>query len=532
MKIESPLAVANGISMSETAPEPARSVGGPAPAEEPSYRQNLQRKVLREKGASNVAPRRRILFVTPEMADFVKVGGLGEVSAALPRSLLENCDVRVLVPGYRAVLGRRDEIEVIGGLPALAGIPACGLGRILTADGLIVYVVLCDELYDRDGTPYNDAQGGDFPDNDIRFARLSLAAVEMAEGRGDPDWAPDLIHANDWPSALAPAYAAWRGAKTASLLTVHNLAYQGVFDASRLPTLGIPRSAFTVDGAEFYGKLSFLKAGLFYASHVTTVSSTYAQEITRPEHGCGLHGLLADRARQGRLSGILNGIDESWDPRKSDSKNGFWPQNRFDMSVWKGRNAEHVRSAFSLALSRGPLFAIVSRLVHQKGLDLAIDAAETILARGGQLVATGKGESRFEEGMRDLARRHPGAVGVRIGFDDEEARRMFAASDFLLMPSRFEPCGLSQMYAQKYGSLPIAYRTGGLADTIEDGVTGFLFNKFSRDGLVSAIGRAFEAHTSKRELRRMRRLAMARKFDWKRSAADYARLYRRVAAAA
>ncbi|MBV9568086.1 MAG: glycogen synthase GlgA [Hyphomicrobiales bacterium] len=474
-----------------------------------------------------MAPHRRVLFVTPEMADFVKVGGLGEVSAALPRSLLGNCDVRVLMPGYRAVLGRRDEIELVGTLPALAGIPACGLGRLTTRDGLVVYLVLCDELYDREGTPYADAQGSDFSDNDIRFARLSLAAVQMAEGRGDPDWAPDLIHANDWPSALAPAYASWQGVRTTSLLTVHNLAYQGVFDANRLPVLGIPRSAFRVDGAEFYGKLSFLKAGIFYAAHITTVSATYAEEITRPECGCGLHGLLADRARQGRLSGILNGIDESWDPRKSDP----WPQNRFEMSAWKGRNAEHIRTAFSLALSHGPLFAIVSRLVHQKGLDLAIEAAETILAQGGQLVATGKGERRFEEGMRDLARRHSGAVGVLIGFDDREARRIYAGSDFLLMPSRFEPCGLSQMYAQKYGSLPIAYRTGGLADTIKDGVTGFLFNTFSRDGLASAIGRAFEAHKSKREMRRMRLRAMARKFDWKRSAADYLRLYRRVTAA-
>ncbi|MBW0004533.1 MAG: glycogen synthase GlgA [Hyphomicrobiales bacterium] len=499
---------------------------------------NSASKIGREAGwaadepARANAPHRRVLFVTPEMADFVKVGGLGEVSAALPRSLLANCDVRVMVPGYRAVLERSDEIELIGRLPAFAGIPPCGLGRLTTADGLVVYVVLCDELYDRDGTPYNNAQGEDFPDNDVRFARLSLAAVELADRRGDPHWSPDLIHANDWPAALAPAYAAWRGIKAASLLTVHNLAYQGVFDASRLAALGIPRSAFTVDGAEFYGKLSFLKAGLFYASHITTVSSTYAQEITRPEHGCGLHGLLSDRARQGRLSGILNGIDESWDPRKTGSENSFWPDNRFDMRAWKGRNAEHVRGAFSLALSRGPLFAIVSRLVHQKGLDLAIDAAETIVARGGQLVATGRGEPRFEEGIRALARRHPGSVGVRIGFDDHEARRMFAASDFLLMPSRFEPCGLSQMCAQKYGSLPIAHRTGGLADTIEDGVTGFLFSKYSSDGLAGAIGRAFAAHASKWALGRMRRIAMARKFDWKRSAADYARLYRRVAAAA
>jgi starch synthase len=473
-------------------------------------------------------PSCRILFVTPEIADFVKVGGLGEVSAALPRSLLASCDVRVLVPGYRPVLARRDQMKLVGTLPGLAGIPPCGLGRITMPDGLIIYVVLCDELYDREGTPYNDAQGGDFADTDIRFARLSLAAADMAGGLGDPDWVPDLIHANDWPAALAPAYAQWRGVNKASLLTVHNLAYQGLFEAHRLPMLGVPDQAFSIEGPEFYGKLSFLKAGLFYASHITTVSSTYAQEITRPEFGCGLHGLLADRARQGRLSGILNGIDESWDPRKTAA----WPQDRFGTVAWKGRNADHVRGAFSLALSRGPLFAIVSRLVHQKGLDLAIDAAESIVASGGQLVATGKGEPRFEEAMRDLARRHPGAVGVRIGFDDQEARRMFAASDFLLMPSRFEPCGLSQMYAQKFGSLPIAHKTGGLADTIEDGVTGFLFNKFSRDSLVSAISRAFETHASRRDLRRMRRTAMSRKFDWKRSAAHYLNLYRRMVAVA
>ena len=339
---------------------------------------------------------------------------------------------------------------------------------------------------------------------------------------------PDLIHANDWPAALAPAYAHWRGLKTSSVLTVHNLAYQGVFDAERRHLIGIPDEAYSVDGAEFYGKLSFLKGGIYYASHITTVSSTYAQEITKPEFGCGLHGLLADRAREGRLSGILNGIDESWDPRKTIA----WPQNGLGTPIWKGRNADHVRGAFSLALSRGPIFAIVSRLVHQKGLDLAIDAAESIVAAGGQLVATGKGEARFEDAMRVLARRHPGSVGVRIGFDDEEARRMYAASDFLLMPSRFEPCGLSQMYAQKFGSLPIAHKTGGLADTIEDGVTGFLFSKFSSDSLISAIGRAFDAYASRRELGRMRRVAMARKFDWKRSASHYLSLYQRVVAPA
>jgi starch synthase len=470
----------------------------------------------------------RVLFVTPEIADFVKVGGLGEVSAALPRSLLSSCDVRVLIPGYRAVLVNCGEIAIVGKLPRLAGIPECGLGRVTTPDGLIIYIVLCDELYDREGTPYNDVQGNDFGDTDIRFARLSLAAAEMAGELGDPDWKPEVIHANDWPAALAPAYAHWRGIQVSSVLTVHNLAYQGVFEPHRLNALGIPDYAFSIDGAEFYGKLSFLKAGLFYASHITTVSATYAQEITKQEFGCGLHGLLADRAHQGRLSGILNGIDESWDPRGMPA----WSQSRLGTGIWKGRNADHVRGAFSLALSRGPLFGIVSRLVHQKGLDLVVDAAESIIAAGGQLVATGKGEARFEDAMRGLAMRHPGAVGVRIGFDNEEARRVYAASDFLLMPSRFEPCGLSQMYAQKFGSLPIAHKTGGLADTIEDGVTGFLFNNFTSEGLVSAIGRALDAYASRRELGRMRRIAMARQFDWKRSANDYLSLYQSMLAAA
>jgi starch synthase len=480
---------------------------------------------LRSTRASNTC---RVLFATPEMADFIKVGGLGEVSAALPRSLRSNCDVRVLVPGYRSVLARRDEFELVGTLPGLAAIPPCGLGRFVTADGLFVYIVLCDELYDREGTPYNTVGGGDFPDNDIRFARLSLAAADMAAGLGDPDWEPDLVHANDWPAALAPAYLHWRQVKKGSLLTVHNLAYQGVFDADwhRLAALGIPHWGFSVDGAEFYGKLSFLKAGIFYASHVTTVSATYAQEITKPEFGCGLHGLLEARAREGRLSGILNGIDESWDPRKG---NGY-PRNRFDTVAWKGRNADQVRAAFHLALSRGPLFAIVSRLVHQKGVDLAIEAAEGIVESGGQLIAAGRGEPRLEEAIQSLAARHPASVGVRIGFNDEEARRIYAASDFLLMPSRYEPCGLSQMYAQRCGSLPIAHRTGGLADTIEDGVTGFLFSSFSREGLMTAVKRAFDVHASQRQLRHMRDRAMARKFSWKGAAAHYLNIYRRTAA--
>ncbi len=462
---------------------------------------------------------RRVLFITSEISDYVQTGGLGEVSAALPRALRTLCDTRVLIPGYRQVLDRHGPVHEIARLPAAGGLPSCGLGRIRTADGLIIYIVLSKELYDRPGGPYLDPHGLDWADNDIRFARLSLAAADMAMGVGDPNWKPDNLHLNDWPSALASGYVQWRGGRTPSLLTIHNLAYQGVFDPVRLKTLAIPESAYKIEGVEFYGKLSFLKAGVYYASHLTTVSSTYAEEITTPEFGCGLHGLLAERSRQGRLTGILNGIDESWDTTQHKEEHDP------DAARWKGRHADYVRGAFGLAFSRGPLFAIISRLVHQKGVDLALEAAESIVENGGQLVVTGQGESHFEDGMRELAGRHKGNVGVRIGFDGAEARAMFAGSDFLLMPSRFEPCGLSQMYAQKFGSLPIATRTGGLADTIEDGRTGFLFGAPTTGGLQSAVRRAFDTFGSGRRLSEMRRAAMAMRFDWRESASRYTDIY-------
>ncbi len=468
---------------------------------------------LPDAAAPEYFSQQRVLFVTPEIADFVKVGGLGEVSAALPRALKNAVDVRVLIPGYREVFQSKAKIEIIGEFPALAEIPACKLGRLATTDGLIVYVLICPALYERDGTPYSDANDEPWADSDVRFARLSLAAAEMAAGGGDSRWTPQVLHLNDWTCALAPGYLKWRGVDATSILTIHNLAYQGVFPAQRLEALGVPGSAFALDGVEFYNEISYMKAGIFYASHITTVSETYAREITQSEFGCGLHGLLAARAQEGKLTGILNGIDESW-VFKQDADG----QDQMNEDAWKQLNAVGVRKSFGLAVSRGPLFAIVSRLVHQKGVDLSIDAAEQIIAAGGQIVVTGKGEKNLEQAMLDLAKRHPDSVGVRIGFDDFEARRIFAASDFLLMPSRFEPCGLSQMYAQKCGSLPIAYRTGGLADTIDDGSTGFLFNAITRHGLSGAVERALKAFTSAVSLKKMRRLAMAQNYAWTHSA--------------
>jgi starch synthase len=472
--------------------------------------------------APATAARRKVLFVTSEMSDFVQTGGLGEVSAALPRALRDHCDVRVLLPGYPQALRHYPLVERVSGLPGLGDIPECAIGRVKTEDGLIVYVVLCPRLFEHPGTPYADEASADWADNDLRFARLSLAAADFASGLGDPSWVPDNLHLNDWPTSMAAAYVAWRGHATPTLLTIHNLAYQGCFDARRAKALGVPDHAFDMHGVELYGKLSFLKAGLYSASHLTTVSATYAREITTPELGRGLHGLLQDRAREGRLSGILNGIDDTWDMLPPGME-----QRRFAPAEWKSRHARRIRRRFGLAVSRGPLFAIVSRLVHQKGVDLAIDAAQTIVEQGGQLIVTGQGEPKLEQGIKDLAARHPGAVGARIGFDAEEARAMFVASDFLLMPSRYEPCGLSQMYAQKSGSLPIAHKTGGLADTISDGETGFLFGQATSDGLNRAIRRAFTAFDSSRRIWSMRRAAMSQRYGWDRSAKRYVDAYRR-----
>jgi starch synthase len=469
--------------------------------------------------------RSRVLFVTPELGDFVKVGGLGEVSAALPRALLPSCDSRVLVPGYRQVLARCGTLHIVGRCEAFAALPSCDIGRLETPDGLTVYVVLCPELYDRDGTPYGDAEKRDWHDNDLRFARLSLAAAELAGGQVDPDWAADVLHVNDWPAALAPAYIAWRGQRTPSILTIHNLAYQGLFSRGSLGRIGAPDSAFQIDGIEFYDQVSFMKAGIVYASQITTVSETYAREILEPAAGHGLDGLLRKRAQETRLTGILNGIDENWDPRTCTHL-----AKQFEPGDWKGKhvNTESIRRDFGLAASRGPLFSLVARLVHQKGIDLVLSVADSIVSAGGQIVIMGTGESQFEAATEKLAQRHRRSVAVKIGFDEAESRRILAGSDFMLMPSRFEPCGLSQMCAQRVGTLPIGHKTGCLAETIDDGQTGFLFAEPSIGSLFGALCRAFSTYSSKRRLYQMRTRAMARNFGWKHSAVSYRQLYGNV----
>lgn len=473
---------------------------------------------------------RRILFVTSEHADLVKVGGLGEVSAALPKALANRHQVRLLIPGYPQVLQSGHAIQVVGSLPAYAELPACHIGLMHLRNGLPVYVVLCPELYERDGTPYADSDGRDWPDNPVRFARLSLAAADIARGQGIDQnggfhWQPELVHAQDWPSGLTLAYMKWQGQTTPSVFTIHNLAHQGLCDPSMAGRLGLPPEAMSLDSMEFYGQLSFIKAGISYASHVTTVSKTYAKEITQPTFGCGLDGLLKLKFDQGKLSGITNGIDESWEPASDPHL-----VESFSSRQWHGKraNTRYLENLFNLHHNQGPVFAVVSRLAHQKGVDLTLAIAETIMRAGGRLVVMGSGEVRLEQALLRLVKRHPHQVGVHIGFNEADARRIFAGSDFYLMPSRFEPCGLSQMYAQRFGSLPIAHRTGGLVDTIEDGLSGFLFDSATVDAYRHAVQRALYVYRHPNLLNAMRCRAMASPAFWQESVQPYDRLYRRL----
>src|SRR5260221_8348755 len=391
------------------------------------------------------------------MDDFIRVGGLAAVSAALPRALRPWGDVRVLLPGYRHVVEQFLHIQVVGQCAPLAEMPACSLGLASTRDGLPVYILLCPQLYDRPGNPYGDTSGRDWPDNDVRFGRFASAAAELAAGTLDKNWAADLVHVNDWQAALVPAYLAWNATRIPTILTIHNLAYQGLFPKESLRRIGAPEDSFHIDGLEFYDKLSFLKGGIVYASHLTTVSETYAREITTSELGCGLEGLLRRRSDAAQLTGILNGIDESWDPRVCAQL--AQPFGVGDCER-KRANSDYVRHQFGLAVSRGPIFGLVARLVHQKGVDLVLSAADEIIEAGGPVIVTGSGEAAIEQGFISAPPPRPAAIWVGIGFNDGQARRIFAGSGFTLMPSPVEACRLRPMYAPRIRSLPISHQTG------------------------------------------------------------------------
>lgn len=473
-----------------------------------------------------------ILFATSEMAPWVKTGGLGDVAAALPAALLAaRQDVRVLVPYYPALRAAFPEAEVIAALPALApALPPC---RLLAAStqGLPLLLLDAPALYDRPGSPYVDPQGQDWGDNAVRFGLLSRVAALLGQAGSPLRWQPDVVHANDWQTALAPAYLHYEGG-AASLVTIHNIAFQGCFGYDLLRALGLPPHAWRFDSVEYHGTLSFLKAGLQFGTRISTVSPSYAREILDERFGYGLAPLLRHRA--GDLRGILNGIDgKTWNPATDPSLAANYNAGRL---AAKRQNKAALQEHLGLEVRDDlPLFGVVSRLTEQKGLDLVLMLAERLINLPAQIALLGAGDPAMEAGFRALAAAYPGRVGATFGFDEQLAHRIEAGADVFLMPSRFEPCGLNQMYSLTYGTPPVVRATGGLADTVIDATpttladgtgNGFVFREPAPEALWQAIARAATAWRDRRTWRRIQQNGMRCDFSWKVAAREYIALYK------
>jgi starch synthase len=472
-----------------------------------------------------------VLFATSEARPLIKTGGLADVSGALPAALREiGIDCRLLLPGYHPVLSAIGAVQEVARFEGLSGFTDCRLLLgAMPVSGVPVYIVDAPAYFQRDGGPYRDQDGVDHPDNALRFGLLSRVAALLCTPDSPLDWRPDLLHCNDWQTGLAPAYLHFAGRPVPSLITIHNLAFQGIFPLATATALGLPPESLQIEGAEYYGSLSFLKAALHYADWISTVSPSYAEEIQAEPLGMGLQGLLG--ARRERLTGILNGIDTAdWNP----SSDLHLPAEYSSRAPSGKRRCKQVLQAdLNLeAAPAAPLFGVVSRLTDQKGLDWIIQVAPGILDRGGQLAILGTGERAVEAAVRELAANHPGRISATIGYDEGLSHRIEAGADIFLMPSRFEPCGLNQMYSLRYGAVPVVHATGGLRDTVEDAVNGFVFTDPSAHGLWLAIERALALWADKAAWKRMMQAGMTRDFSWEKSAREYQRLYQRVLAGA
>ena len=471
--------------------------------------------------------RGRVLSVASECVPLIKTGGLADVVGALPGALAGlGWDMRVLLPCYRALRPTADGWPVVFAMPDLFG----GPGRVLLGQVAGISVLLLDaaHLYDRDGGPYSNA-AGDHPDNAQRFAALSWVAAAIArEGLSD-GWLPDVLHAHDWQAGYAPAYLAYSaGRKVATVMTVHNIAFQGWAPAWQMTALRLPAAQFHPAALEYYGGLSSLKAGLITADAITTVSPTYASELMRPDHGLGLEGVIAARATSVR--GILNGVDTAvWSPEADPAIAPYSAKTLKD----KAKNRTALQAEFGLDVP-GPLAIVVSRLTDQKGIDLLPAVIPEFIAGGGGLLVLGSGDPVLEAAMRALAQRYPGRVAVRIGYDEDLSHRMFAGGDAVLVPSRFEPCGLTQMYGLRYGTLPVVAAVGGLADTVitanpaglAAGVaTGLTFHPTDAAAFAQALRQLLALHADPKQWARLQRNAMAHPVGWETSAVAYADLY-------
>ena len=479
----------------------------------------------------------RILFATPECAPFVKTGGLADVSASLPAAVRAlGPDIKMLLPGYREVLAQLPDCSELARIAPRAAFPAARLLQGQMASGVPLYLLDCPEFYDREGGPYQTGAGSDWTDNALRFGLLSRVAALLGSASSPLDWRAQVVHCNEWQTGLAPAYLRYAaGARATTLQTIHNLAFQGIFGAEFVAALGLPPDCFSPEGVEYYGKLSFLKAGLQLADAITTVSPGYALEIQGETLGFGLHGLLA--ARKDSLSGILNGIDTAlWNPATDPL---IASRYAADTLALKAGNKRALQRHLGLtATPELPLFAVVSRLTEQKGLDWLLAIAPPMLALPAQLVLLGGGDAELERSFLALAQSLPQQVSTTIGFDETLAHLIEAGADVFLMPSRFEPCGMNQMYSQRYGTPPIVRATGGLADTVIDctpstlgdgSASGFVFREPSAAALLAAIQRAADAWRDSATWRKLQQNGMARDFGWDASARRYAEIYARLA---
>lgn len=466
----------------------------------------------------------KTLFVVSECAPLIKTGGLADVAGALPAALAGYGDaVRTLLPGYRAVMGKLGKTKAVADFPALFGGPAKLLA--CTVAGLDLLVLDAPHLYDRDGGIYGDATGRDWPDNAERFAALChVAALIAAKGAGG--WIPDLVHGHDWQAGLTPEYMQAMGVQTPFVFTIHNIAFHGNVPADRLGTLQLDPARFTADHFEFWGQISALKAGLMGATKITTVSRTYAEELLTPAFGMGMDGVL--RHRQSDLVGIVNGIDETiWNPATDPDITPY------KTAAGKAANKKALQQAFGLGPSDGPLCVLVSRLTEQKGIDLLLAALPALLDRGGQLALLGSGDPRLEVAVNEAAAAHPN-VAVRIGYDEALSHRMIAGGDAILVPSRFEPCGLTQLYGLRYGTLPLVALTGGLADTVINAspaalaggcATGVQFFPVTTQALSNAVVRLCDLYADQETWNTMQRNAMKQPVGWETSAAEYHAIY-------
>lgn len=461
----------------------------------------------------------RVLSVASECVPLIKTGGLADVAGALPGALAaQGVEMRTLVPGYRPVMqavGRRCKVAEWDNLFG-------GFARVYrgTLGDRVLYALDAPHLFDRDGGPYLDGHGRDWDDNAERFAALSSAAA-MICAEGIEGWMPQVMHCHDWQSGWAPLYLRELGAsdRVASLMTIHNIAFQGISPPEMISTLGLPHSEFTENGYEFYNNISALKAGLVYSDKLGTVSPTYASELMTEEFGMGLDGVL--RARQEDLVGILNGIDEAlWTPP-------------YKSPAGKARHRAALRDEMGLPDWPGPVCVVVSRLTEQKGLDILLQALPALLDRGGQLVLLGSGNRELERAFLDYREAHPG-VAVTIGYDEALARRMIAGGDAILVPSRFEPCGLTQLYGLRHGTLPLVALTGGLADTVINAspaglaagaATGLQFHPVTAQALAQSLMKLVKLYEDQTTWKKMMKNAMAAPVGWDQSAAAYAALY-------